>query len=90
MQGKTKRPKGERVPGPGTYSPMQALTKDSAPKFGIGTSPKIQKDLTTRRIVPGPGTYPVKRPASAKAAPSWGFGSDSKSKRIRNDVPGPG
>ena len=81
MQGRQPARDGEKVPGPGTYTPQETLTTGAAPKYGIGTSPKIGRDTTTKRIVPGPGAYKTEgRPASAKAAPSWGFGTDKRNK----------
>lgn len=30
------------------------------PSYVIGSGPKSEQDLTTRRIVPGPGNYDIK------------------------------
>lgn len=38
----------EKVPGPGTYQPDDKLTKESGPKYGLGSSPRLQKDQSTR------------------------------------------
>lgn len=91
MQGRKTAKDSQKVPGPGSYTPHETLTTGAAPKYGMGTSPKISKDKTTKRIVPGPGAYRTQdRPASAKAAPSWGFGTDKRVKTKKTEVPGPG
>ena len=60
LKGRHSRNHDEKVPGPGTYDPSDKSSKATGPKYGIGTSEKISKDTTTRRIVPGPGQYSAK------------------------------
>jgi hypothetical protein len=57
MVGRQSKFHDEKVPGPGAYNPSTKLVTQDAPHYGVGTSPKIDKDKTTRRIVPGPGAY---------------------------------
>jgi hypothetical protein len=57
-----------------------------APSFIIGSGPKAEVDLTTRRIVPGPGNYNVKM--LSKSGISF---TKSMRDKLKNDgVPGPG
>lgn len=54
MVGRQKNYHDEKVPGPGAYNPSVKLVTQEAPHFGIGTSPRSQKD---KRFAPGPGAY---------------------------------
>jgi hypothetical protein len=59
-----------------------------APSYGMGSGPKHEIDLSTRRIVPGPGNYDSELRNSQ-------FGGISFAKAIRqgernHGIPGPG
>jgi hypothetical protein len=66
------------------------LTVNEGPHYGIGTSPKIDKDKTTRWIVPGPGAYDQSKRPGLNKAPAYGFGSESRDHISKNGTPGPG
>jgi hypothetical protein len=57
MTGRQTRFHDEGVPGPGQYKPSLKLVTNEAPHYGVGSSPKIGGDKSTKRIVPGPGAY---------------------------------
>lgn len=57
-----------------------------APSFVIGSAPKNEQDLTTRRIVPGPGNYDVKNLSKSGIT----FGKDLRNHLKNENVPGPG
>ena len=53
----------EANPGPAAYNTMfnSFYKSKRAPSYAIGSGPKAEIDLTTRRIVPGPGQYDFKQ-----------------------------
>ena len=58
-----------------------------APAYGIGTGPKCEEDLTSKRVVPGPGMYDQKLKMTQVGAK---FGTDNRFRHAENANPGPG
>ena len=71
---------------------MQAFFKGKrAPSFRVGTGPKAEIDMTTRRIVPGPGNYDTsKMYILNKSVGGVSFGKSIRDSMKGNDLPGPG
>ena len=59
-----------------------------APSFAIGSGPKTERDLTTRRIVPGPGQYNYNTVNRTYTGAS--FTKAERSPQKLDKVPGPG
>ena len=55
----------ETVPGPGAYTPTNAVLQTS-PNYRVGTSKR--KELAEKSLTPGPGSYNFN---NSKEAPSW-------------------
>lgn len=79
-----------KIPGPGNYDPNFNTTRQNAPRFGFGTSNRVDKNPYVSN--PGPGNYNHLQSVGT-SAPKYSMtarnmyngGSNSK-----NSIPGPG
>jgi Sperm-tail PG-rich repeat len=65
MRGRSAYKHTEKVPGPGTYSPLDVMMQTS-PKYRVGTAKR--KSLAENSFTPGPGAY---SPIKSRDMPSW-------------------
>lgn len=82
--------RGDKDPGPGSYSPDTSRTKLSAPKFGFGSDQKQKQ--TGKNPNPSPDQYKINDSLTKTTHSSWGMGYGEKidlSKTLA-ETPGPG
>jgi len=79
-----------KSPGPGAYSISHKTAEKSGPKFGFGTSSRLQN--AGKQQVPDPATYDVNDSLMKKASSSVGMGYGQKHDFVKNldNTPGPG
>jgi len=84
LMAEEKNPERTLAPGPGEYN--QELLSGPSPRWGFGTSARLQSNQ--RAEGPGPGTYAAQ--AKTFAGPRFGFPRSKRRPLANTDTPGPG